>query len=272
MLLITMLTASSLFAVTADDIFSDGIRAFDQARWQQAEEIFTRFLATWPDHELKTKALYYKATASTRNLDNSINSLLADKAEIWKEDLSNLEKDLPAEDLRELHTAIEIANQCNTAPSWSALSEASPIDLKHYLQRSWHPDPTLDPMATLAWSNKWLKNHTSHLDPDLESRMELLRARALWQVLLSPLSLHANSDILKVWECWPVQNRLEKSLKRGFATGNAEIKRKIALLGYHFDYFRDRRSTDTSAINPKSQWYSYLSQRGINLQEAWCPR
>lgn len=271
-LIVMLLTAAQISAVTSTELYNDGTRAFKNARWQEAEEILTRFIDTWPDHLLRPQALYYKAIASTRNVNGRINASLASSAETWKNELTKLKSELPGQDLSELQVAIDIANRHNEQPSWKALSDLKPAELKHYMQRGWHPDSTTDPMAALAWSNDWLKKHTSALDPDLESRMQLVRAQAFWQLLLSPLSLNANSDILKAWGCWPVHNQLEKSLNRGFITGSADLKRQIALLGYHFDFFRERGLTDTSSATSKSRWYSYLSERGINLQEAWCPR
>lgn len=265
-------TAAQVSAITSTEVYSDGTRAFNSARWQEAEEIFTRFIDTWPDHMLKTRALYYKAIASTRNLQNHLNTVTEKKAEIWREELTKLKAELPGQDLSELQLAIDIAARHAKNPDWQSLSNLSPVELKHYLQRGWHPDAAVEPMAALAWSNNWLKKHTQPLDPDLESRIQLLRARAFWQIALSPLSLGANSDILKLWKCWPVHEHLQKALDRGFTTGDPEIKRQIALLGYHFDFFKGKGVIGTCSANPKSRWYSYLSERGINHQEAWCPR
>jgi hypothetical protein len=271
-LLALALIASQALAISDSEIYSDGTRAFNHARWQEAEEIFTRFIDTWPDHILKSKALYYKTIASTRNVTNRINKSLAESATIWRDEMSRLKTELPGQDLTELQVAIDIADRHNSNPDWQSLSELKPVELKHYLQRGWHPDPAAEPMAALAWSNDWLKKYTSRLDPDLESRILLLRARSFWQLLLSPLSLSANSDILKVWKCWPVHEHLQKALERGFTTGDPELKRQIALLGYHFDFFKGRGVIGTRLANPESRWYSYLSQRGITHQEAWCPR
>ncbi|MBU1109588.1 MAG: hypothetical protein KKB51_23095 [Candidatus Riflebacteria bacterium] len=273
MAILTMvLITAQACAITASEIYSDGTRAFNNARWQEAEEVLARFISTWPDHRLRPQALYFKAIASTRNLTNSINTGLASSAVTWNEELAQLEKELPGQDLTELRVAIDIANQHNEQPSWKRLATLKPVELKHYLQRGWHPDASKDPMATLAWSNDWLKKNTSTLDPDLESRIHLFRAQSYWQLMLSPLSLDANSNILKSWGCWPVHSCLEKSLNRSFSTGCADVKRQIALLGYHFDFFRDRGLLGSRPVNLKNRWYSYLSERGINLQEAWCPR
>lgn len=271
-LLLMMLISVQGSAITSTELYSDATRAFNNARWQEAEEIFTRLISTWPDHLLKAKAMYYKAIASTRNVTERANASIAENAITWKAELEQLKAELPGQDLTELQVAIDIANRHNEKPQWQALSDLKPVELKHYLQRDWHPDAAGDPMATLAWSNSWLKKHKANLDPDLEGRIQLLRAQAFWQLALSPLSLRANSNILKTWECWPVHTRLEESLKRGFETGSPDIKRQIALLGYHFDHFRERGLADTGFADLKSRWYSYLSERGINLQEAWCPR
>ncbi|KAF1083075.1 MAG: hypothetical protein GQF41_0842 [Candidatus Rifleibacterium amylolyticum] len=271
-MLILVLAAAQSFAITSSEIYSDGTRAFNSARWQEAEEIFARFIETWPDHILKPKALYYKTIAATRNMTGSINKTLADNAAIWRSELSQLQTELPGQDLTELKVAIDIANRYNEKPDWNSLGNLNPVELKHYLQRNWHPDATSEPMAALAWSNDWLKKHSSPMDPDLESRIQLIRARAFWQILLSPLSLCANSDILKLWRCWPVHEHLQKALDRGFATGDPELKKQIALLGYHFDFFKGRGLIGISTASLKSRWYSYLSERGINHQEAWCPK
>lgn len=272
MLGMMILWSSMSFAITASEVFDDGKRAFDSGRWQEAGEFFGQFLATWPESKLKNEALYYHAVSAARTLKGRADErsdILVDSIE---SSLASLTKELPDKDLSELRAAVKLSKAATVPTAWSELTGLSPAELKHCLQRGWHPEPHKTPMETLHWEFVWTKSNKTTLDPELESSIALLKARALWQVMLSPLSSFANSDILKTWNCWPVHTCFEKTIDRGFNKGNPEIKRELALLGYHYDCFRSGGFAVTVGSPLKSRWFTYLSERGINLQEAWCPR
>ncbi len=261
-------------AITAPEVFNDGKRAFANARWIESEECFSRFLEVWPDHRLKNEALYYRTIASIRSQPDKEQKARSHNIEVWNQNLQALAKEFPTRDLSELKTAINIAG--STRPvAWSELANLSPAEMKHYLNREWHPQPNANPVQLLQWSSTWLKKHTkANLEPDLIGKISLLNSRALWQISLSPLSIQPNSDILKVCGYWPVHTSLEKELNAAFANGSPAVKREAALLGYHFDFLRTGKFVHTAdkPVPTGSKWYSYLSERGIHLQEAWCPR
>ncbi len=108
-LAVMLFLSAELHAITAPEIFNDGKRAFNNCRWQECEEIFSRFLTTWPDHQFKNEALYYQTIASTRNFEQKSDAQLKETAENWSQTLVSLTKDLPGRDLSELKVAIDFA-------------------------------------------------------------------------------------------------------------------------------------------------------------------
>lgn len=271
-LIAALMSNSSAIAITPSEIFNDGKRAFNNSRWIEAEEKFETFLNTWPEHHLRYEAIYYQSISDTRSFKEKYNRLLSEKIFIWKANLEKIEKELPDKDAIELRVAIAFVEGNNTVFDWKILKELSPLDLKHYINREWYPNPSISPMKTLEWVHEWLKNNKLPIDPDLKSKLCLLQAKALWQMVLSPLSLSANSAILREWGYWPVYSHLNKVLNDGFLVASPNIKRQIALLGYHVDYFRDHDIEDSPIVVSDNHWYRYLSERGINLQESICPR
>lgn len=267
-----LLLNGAAFAVTAPELFNDGKKAFNNGRWQECEEVMNRLNSTFPDHLLAVEARYYKTLASIRNHETINKTILDSNISQWKQSLETFKKDFPRRDLSELEIAIITAE--NKKPeTWQHMESLSPVQIKHYINRNWHPDPTATPKETLIWANTWLKKHTPRsLEPELLGKISLLQAKAMWNFLLSPLSMNANSDILKVCECWPVHTRFEQTLKTGFESGSPDTKREIALLGYHYDYFRLRGVVRSDVPDLKSRWLTYLTERGLNHQEAWVPR
>lgn len=272
LLAVIILGSEIAFAITASEVFNDGKRAFDSGRWQEASEIFDRFMVTWPEDKLKSEALYHYAISSARNLEDQTRIYRNSLVDSLASSIATLSKELPEKDLSELKVAIKLAKAETLPATWADLTLLPPTELKHYLARSWHPDPYQTPMEALYWSVTWVKNNKKPLDPELVSSIALIKARALWQIMLSPLSTAANLTILKKWQCWPVHKHFEDALRRGFGKGNPATKRELALLGYHYDCFRSGYFSKTDPSPVKSRWYTYLSERGINLQEAWCPR
>jgi hypothetical protein len=260
------------YTITALDVFNEGRRSFDLGRWQESKETFARFMATWPEHKLKSEALYYFSLASARTLPERAREYSDCLVDEIAAAIGTLSAELPDKDLTELKVAVKLSGNRSMPVAWSELTALEPAELKHYLSRGWHPDPSATPIEMLFWETSWRKKNTSVIEPDLTAAIALLKARALWQIMLSPLSLSANSDILKTWGCWPVHTCFEKEVNQGFKYGNPDIKRELALLGYHYDCFRNGGFAKADVSPRKSRWYTYLSERGLNLQEAWCPR
>lgn len=267
-----LLFSGAAYAITAPELFNDGKKAFNNGRWQECEESMIRLSNTFPEHLLASEARYYQTLASTRNFQTVQKQNLNNAALKWKQELDALKKDFPKKDFSELEIAISIAEK-QSPVTWEQLKDLSPIQLKHCLNRNWHPEPEESPIEAIKWSHEWLKKHTPNsIEPWLLSKISLVQSKAMWKILLSPLSMNANSDILKVCECWPVHIRLEQTLKTGFESGDPETKREIALLGYHYDYFRLRGVVRSDLPTLKSRWLTYLTERGLNHQEAWIPR
>ena len=260
-----------LLAVSPLEVFNDGRRAFDLGRWQEASETFSRFMTTWPDHKLHYEALYYFSLAAARTLSQRSQEYSDGLVDDLASAIGTLTVELPGKDLSELRAAVKLSRADSQPSAWSELSGLTPVELLHHLRRGWHPAPHKTPLETLHWGQTWQQQNKQGVSPDLQARIALLKAQALWQIMLSPLSMSANSDILKTWKCWPVHSYFESQLNYGFQHGTPEIKRDLALLGYNYDCFK-RGGFGRAGEPIRSRWFSYLSERGINLQEAWCPR
>lgn len=272
LLLLSLVFCCSLgLALTPLDVFNDGRRAFDLGRWQESSEIFSRFMTTWPDHKLHYDALYYFSLASARTLHERSREYSDSLVDDLASAIGTLSIELPGKDLTELKTAVKLSRVSSMPATWSELNNLSPVELKHYLKRGWYPEPQSTPLETLCWAHTWQTQNKLAVSPDLKAEIALIKALALWKIMLSPLSLSANSDILKTWKCWPVHTSFENEVNYGFQNGTPEIRRELALLGYSYDCFKNGGFAKESAPK-RSRWYTYLSERGINLQEAWCPR
>lgn len=271
-ILLVLLVAGhcDLNASTSQEVFDNGKRALDLGKFPESEEIFSGFIAGWPDHKLTGQAKFYRLLAKARQIESSIAKSASLLHAEMAEELARLEKDFSAKDLAEIKTAIEFARSHTEPQGWEELARFSDADLKQALTWKWHGSPTANPVQTLKFANDRLANFKNDSDPHLIAQINYLKALALWQIYLSPLSLEANAGILKTWNDWPVHNALEKAIRIGFNLGNRDIKKNVALLGFHYDCFRQRSSAVSSGL--KSRWLTYLSERGINLQEAWCPR
>jgi len=271
-LIFCLLLSGAAHAITAPELFNDGKRAFNNGRWQECEEVMTRLIKSFPEHILTGEGMYFKTIASIRNHENTRETVFANMASEWKKDLEQLKKDFPRRDFSELEIAIKIAG--NKKPeTWNHLEKLSPSEVKQYINRNWHPEPQNTPKEALVWATRWLKKHTpKSIEPELLGKISLIKAKSMWNFLLSPLSMYANSDILKVCELWPVHTHIEQTLITGFESGNSETKREIALLGFHYDYFKLRGVVRSDLPAPQSRWLIYLTERGLNHQEAWIPR
>ena len=177
------------YAITALEVFNEGRRSFDLGRWQESKETFARFMATWPDHKLNPEALYYFSLAAARTLPERSREYSDSLVDEIAAAISTLSIELPGKDLTELKVAVKLAGNRNPPVSWSELATFSPAELKHYLNRGWHPDPSSTPIETLFWETTWRKKNTSPLEPDLTASIAMLKARALWQIMLDRKSV-----------------------------------------------------------------------------------
>jgi len=259
-------------AITANEVFDQGKRSYDLGRYQEASETFSGFLATWPDHQQHYEALYYHTLASARTLPIRAQNHSSALLEEITAAIATLAVQLPEKDLTEIKVAVDIAQNPIPPTTWEKLAKLSPVSLQHYLANGWHPEPYLSPIETLQWEQTWRSNNKEAVSPELESSIALLKAKAMWQLLLSPLSFSANSDILKKWGYTPLPEHFEKVLNRGFSLANSSSKRDFALLGYHYDHLRNIGLAVADRAPLKSRWLDYLSERGINLQEVNFPR
>ncbi|MDD3147996.1 MAG: hypothetical protein PHD82_11875 [Candidatus Riflebacteria bacterium] len=271
LLLALILWCSLGYALTPLEVYTDARRAFDLGRWQESSEIFTRFMSTWPDHKLRYEALYYFSLASARTLEDRSRAYSDALVDDIASAIGTLTAELPDKDLTELQVAVKLSRDNTRPATWSEMANLTPVELKHHLAREWHPNPSHTPLETLHWEGTWKQNN-KNAPPDLKASIALLKARALWQIMLSPLSMSANSEILKKWGCWPVNTCFEKEIDYGFRHGSAENRRELALLGYGYDCLRTVGFGKNSESPLRGRWYAYLVERGINLQEAWCPR
>lgn len=272
LLLVLITYATGAFAITAPEVFNDGKRAHNLGHWHEAEEIFTRFLETWPDHHLKDQALMHRIMASARNYDHKMKAHSLTLTSKLKADMQSIEKTADKNDLIELKMAIMRAESPDSPLTWKKMEKLSPTELLHVFKRGWHPDPATNPVKTMGWAYNWKSAQSTQIFPELDAHINRIEALALWQLRLSPLSVSANSDIIKTWGYWPVHSALDKAIERSFNLGCPTIRREMALLGYSKSLIRGDFLRSHEEPQTRNKWYIYLADRGINLQEAWCPR
>ncbi|MEW6711540.1 MAG: hypothetical protein AB1403_17085 [Candidatus Riflebacteria bacterium] len=271
-LMAMVVQTTGLIAVSSTAVFDEAQQAFNLGNYTEAEEIFSRFIAAWPDHEKTSQARYHRLIARSRSTSRILSERAHSLTQELSSELATIKKEFTEAELAEVEAAISYSSQTGNL-TWEQLSKLSDHDLSGVLSRQWHPDPAGSPLDTLNFANQWLSKNNNHSDPQLKAMISYIKARALWQMLLSPLSTDANSLILKTWGDLPVHTAFNKAIRTSFDLGNIDLKKKVALLGFHFDWFRHKgfvQSGTTSGL--KSRWLTYLSQRGYNLQEAWCPR
>ncbi len=263
---------TSCYGVSPTELFNDAQRAFSLGHWEESRDMFDRFLTTWPDHKLKFEALYNLTLSDTRNEIEEVKSIKTKKLNEWQKNLTILKKEMPDRDYSEIEIALKSESFSHKNWSSSDFSNLSPDRLLHLIRRGLTPDPTEFPMRNLEWIKEWRNNYKQAIEPALEAQLSYIQALSQWQLLLSPLPMHNNNSILKAWGYWPVHTTFEEALDRGFSKGSPSLKRKLALLGYHYEYFSHNSLATKSEKPMQNKWYTYLSARGINPREAWCPR
>lgn len=258
------------FALDSNEMFENGKRAFDLSRFKECVEIFDRLLYIWPDYEKKPEALYFRSIAAIRDTKDKVNEYKAELVDKIAKDCETVFLELPQNDLSELKAAIAIGKMESEPIDWAEFDKIKPAELKHVLLRKHHPSPQRFPVQTLIWLNGYKKQNGA-LTPDVEALTELLKLKALWQLLLSPLSVKAEQEILKKNNVWPLSKTFEQTLQNGFKKALPSLKREFALMGYHYDFLRSGEFGKESEKEISSTWLKYLKERGLNLKEALCP-
>ncbi len=258
------------FSFTPNEVFEDGRRAFLLGHWTEADAQFQKFLNTWPAHALANRALYFETLSKLRKEREIKLEEEFQKIASLSNTLRFLKDNLPNEDFSEMEIALrsmkrELEHSPASAPELVTLS---PDLLLHALRRGWAPDPEGDPFGTLSWIRGWKSAHSRDVvPPALSGTLELMRAKALWRFLLSPLPARHFADILKTWGELPFHDSLLLSLKKALQTGDSETKRQAALLAVSVEYAERWRFP-----REDSEWMRYLKERGIHESEAWAPK
>ncbi len=268
MVALLALASGSLQAITPEEVFQDGRRAFDLGHWQEAKEHFAHFLHAWPTHTLTPRALLMETLADIRSGKAVTEKAEADRLAEWSARYRTLREKFDEPELSELALVVQGREDAALAGSSSALLELPPDRLAHLLDRGLVKPPAADPEETLRWIHGWRQKFDRRCPAELRGRLALWRSKALWEVWLSPLASRALTATLRQWGEWPVEKALQRSLRQAFQEGDPAVKREAALLGVSVEAFAGVRLP----VNPASDWLVYLKSRGIHEQEAWCPR
>ncbi len=268
--IVTIFIASAnLYALAPLDMLEDGKRAFDLSNWKECREILQRFMETWPEHEKYNEALYFYTIASAKTIDSRTETYRTALGNELKDAIASLSLDLPDMDASEAKAALKIAEKETKPELWDDLVKLPPVELKHYLSRGWYPEPSETPFETLNWAKIRLSND-SDIDSETKSSIALIKLKALWKLMLSPLVVANSQEKLEKSGCLPLDKAFKDTLQVAFKNGNPFQKRETAILGYHFDYFKTNNFLSNKKVN--SSWLRYLKSRGISLEDAWSPK
>ncbi len=267
--LIAILFASAnLNALDPLAMLEDGKRAYDLANWEESLEILQRFMDLWPEHEKFSEALYFHTLASAKSIESRTEAYRISISKDLENAIASLSLELPDMDASEAKVALMIAKSPNKPELWKELTKLTPSELKHYLARGWYPNPTVHPIDTLNWAKYRLANDAD-IDSETKANIGIIKLSALWKIMLSPLVAESLEEQLKKENAFPLNKVFKETLNEAFKNGNPEQKRKIAIYGYHFDYFYNNNLNTGKKI--KSFWLRYLKSRGISTENAWCP-
>ena len=267
--LLTACLSMKCFALSPLEMLEDGKRAFDLANWNECREILERFMETWPEHEKYNEALYFYTIASAKTIDSRTEEYRSKLGKELEESVASLTLDLPDNDISEAKTALLIAQKPQKPEIWDELIKLTPSELKHYLARGWHPEPTETPLEALKWAKTKQANNID-FDSETKSRIALIKLSALWKLMLSPLVVASSQEDLEKAGCFPIEKAFKENLHIAFSKGNPAQKREAAIFGYHFDYFKTNSIITNNKVN--SSWLKYLKSRGISLKDAWSPK
>jgi tetratricopeptide (TPR) repeat protein len=267
-----ILCAARVQGITATEVFNDASRAFSQGKYSESEEIFSRFLRLWPEHKLAEEAQKKRLISKARNIEKAISDYAEKLGAEIENEIEKTAGELSDETRAEVQLALSYAKRAGRKYAWHEIANLPETTRNKIILREWYTEPASDPMGSLSFANELLKRQKDKLAPEIESRILLIKSYALWHLLLSPLPLRANARIIKTWGDWPVHTALDKSLRQGFNLANSDLKKKIALLGFHLDCFRHKEVLSSGSSGLNNRWLTYISERGIHRQEAWCPR
>ncbi|NLI77461.1 MAG: hypothetical protein GX442_13595 [Candidatus Riflebacteria bacterium] len=268
MVALLALAGGAVQAITPEEVFQDGRRAFDLGHWQEAREHFSHFNHAWPTHTLGPRALLMETLADIRSGKNLAEKAEAERLAEWSARYRVLREKFDAPELSELALVIQGREDAPLAASASALLDFPPDRLAHLLDRGLVKPPAVDPMETLRWIHGWRQKFDRRCPAELRGRLALWRSKALWEIWLSPLPSRSLAAQLQKIAGWPVEKALQRSLREAFQEGDPAVKRESALLGLSVEAFAGVRLP----VDPSSDWMTYLNSRGIHEQEAWCPR
>ncbi len=264
-----LIASANLYALAPLDMLENGKRAFDLCNWEESREILERFMETWPEHEKYSEALYFYTLASAKTIDKRTEDYRTKLGNDLQDAVASLSLDMPDMDLTEAKVALMIAQKPQKPEVWQELTKLTPNELKHYLLRGWHPNPSETPFETLEWTKTKLCNATN-LDSETKSNLALIKLSALWKIMLSPIARENSKDRLEKLECLPLDKVFNETVRAAFNNGNSFQKRKAAIFGYHFDYFKANSINSDKKVN--SSWLRYLKSRGISSEDTWSPR
>jgi hypothetical protein len=263
-----VLLSLALTAYTPEEVFQDGRRQFLLGNWYDAVQHLERFLDKWPDHDLAPEALYFQTLAEARDRTEAEKRSRENRLASLTQILEKLTKDFPDRDFTEINSLI-IQTQSELGTGTASLTfplTATPDFMRQALIRRWFPGH-LSPISTLEWIHSW-KTGKKTLPNDVKSQLELVRAKALWRFVLSPLPTQTFFRKLRLWGEWPVGDALHRSLKVAFTTGDHRTKREAALIGVSFAHILEKKGHKSLE---SSEYHTYLSSHGIYSAEAWCP-
>jgi len=259
-------------AITPDDVFQTGRRAFLLGHWSEAADAFSRFLDRWPGHPSCAEAVLYRLLGESRTGFERVRREYDERrVASLTAGLAFIRQKLPDADLTELEVELDCVRMRLEPSAGLATSVAnlSPERLAHLLKRNVLPAPADDPRGTLRWIGEWKARHGGTASETVRASLELVKAKALWQIVLSPLPAAAMEERLKKDGDFPPALALVRSLRYAFRNGDPDAKREAALLGACAACLP---AVARHARADLQAWETYLDDRGNFRDEAWCPR
>ncbi len=259
-------------AIEPEDVFQTGHRAFLLGHWNEAVDAFSRFLDRWPGHPACAEAVLYRLLGESRSgFDRVRRDYDERRVASLTAGMAFVRQKLPDADLTELEVELDCARMRldPSASLASSVANLSPDRLAHLLNRNILPAPAADPRGTLDWIAGWKAKHGGTASETIRASLELRKAKALWQIVLSPLPAARMEERLKKDGDFPAAQALVRSLRKAYGTGDPDTKREAALLGV---CAANLPAVARYARSDLRAWEIYLGDRGNFRDEAWCPR
>jgi len=269
---VCFLVTTRVGGITPEEVFQDGRRAFELGHWAEAKEHFYLFGQSWPSHPLVVQALLLESLSELRARPAEDTLAKADRLASLSVRLKLFREKLPGQELSELETALQVETSgASLLATGTGILAFPPKKLDHLLNRNLIQNPSQDPIGTLSWIRQWRRRYPSGYPAGLVGKLEMMRSKALWILLLSPLPARKSSAILKTWGAWPLGVALNRSLNKAFQDGSLDVKREASVLGVSVDWILKNRK-ENQGLQEDSKWMRYLRERGIHEAEAWVPR